>query len=95
LKRFGCNENGECPNGDCDAGWKPTTCSQSIFKLFLLWNWTLWLIITNANQLTIIKPVSPPKISKTLDVQANDVQANDGHLVYQTDNTNIHTTDKH
>jgi hypothetical protein len=52
-------------------------------------------IITNANQLTIIKPVSPPKISKTLDVQANDVQANDGHLVYQTDNTNIHTTDKH
>ena len=29
-------------------------------------------MITNANQLTIIKPVSPPKISKTLDVQAND-----------------------
>ena len=34
-------------------------------------------IITNANQFTIIKPVSPPKISKTLDVQAND-----GHLFY-------------
>ena len=33
-------------------------------------------IRTNANQLTIIKPVSPPKISKTLDVQAND-----GHLL--------------
>jgi hypothetical protein len=45
LKRVGCNnENGECPNGDCDAGWKPGTCSESIFKLFLLWNWTLWLI---------------------------------------------------
>ena len=27
--------NGECPNGDCDSGWKPNTCSQSIFKLFL------------------------------------------------------------
>jgi hypothetical protein len=34
-------------------------------------------IITNANQLTIIKPVSSPKISKTLDVQTND-----GHLIY-------------
>ena len=45
LKRVGCNNvNGECPNGDCDSGWKPGTCSESIFKLFLLWNWTLWLI---------------------------------------------------
>ena len=36
--------NEQCPRGDCDSGWKPGACSESIFKLFLLWNWTLWLI---------------------------------------------------
>ena len=38
----------------------------------------VWMkIITNANQLTIIKPVSSPKLSTT-----SDVQTNDGHLFY-------------
>ena len=45
VNGIGCNNvNGHCPNGDCDSGWKLRTCSQSIFKLFLLWDWTLWLI---------------------------------------------------
>ena len=31
----GCNNvNGQCPNGHCDAGWKPGTCSQG--KEFLI-----------------------------------------------------------
>jgi hypothetical protein len=47
-------------------------------------------IITNVNQFKIIKPVSSPNISTT-----SDVQTNDGHLFYKTDNSNIHTTDKH
>ena len=46
--------------------------------------------ITNVNQLKIIKPVSFPKI-----LTASDVQTNDDHLFYKTDNSNIHTTDKH
>ena len=42
-------------------------------------------IITNANQLKIIKSVSTPKISKTLDVQTKD-----GHLfIKQTKNISI------
>ena len=45
LNGASCNNvNEQCPRGDCDAGWKPDTCSERIFKLFLLWNWTLWLI---------------------------------------------------
>jgi hypothetical protein len=28
------NMNGQCPHGDCDAGWKPSTCSEG--KVFLL-----------------------------------------------------------
>ena len=28
------NMNGQCPRGNCDAGWKPNTCSED--KVFLL-----------------------------------------------------------
>jgi hypothetical protein len=35
LNGVGCNNvNGECPCGNCDAGWKPNTCYEG--KLFLL-----------------------------------------------------------
>jgi hypothetical protein len=52
LNKARCdNVKGQCPHGDCDSGWKPGTCSQSIFKLFLLWNWTLWLINIILNRL--------------------------------------------
>jgi hypothetical protein len=27
-------DHGQCPRGNCDAGWKPNTCSEG--KLFLL-----------------------------------------------------------
>jgi hypothetical protein len=37
LNKARCNNvNGQCPHGDCDSGWKPRTCSESIIKVFLL-----------------------------------------------------------
>ena len=27
------NVNGQCPRGDCDAGWKPGTCSEGKYCL--------------------------------------------------------------
>jgi hypothetical protein len=29
LNGVGCNNvNGQCPHKECDAGWKPSTCSE-------------------------------------------------------------------
>jgi hypothetical protein len=36
LNGVGCNHvNGQCPHGDCYAGWKPSTCSEGKVCLLL------------------------------------------------------------